>query len=89
MGSYCSHNSKNLRKIQTNEIVDLPVPKKRISNKVVIVSPPAKKPVPQLKRLQNNPLYKRRRRKSLNDATLSHESTQTLIRNKKRLTTAH
>ena len=87
MGSCCTSGEKPLKKIRSNNaIIDLPTQPTQQTNKIIIVTPHTKKPVPQLKKLTNNPLYKRRRRKSLNDAKL-HEIPQLASYRQKRLTT--
>lgn len=82
MGSCCSYRTKSNRK--SNEIINLPSAER--PTKVIIVNP-KHRPVPQLKKLQNNPLYKKRRRKSMTDAKLSIDSLKTADSRKKRLTT--
>jgi len=87
MGSCCTNNVKAAKIIKTDEIIDLTTnDKQNQKNQVVIVTPQTRRTVPQLKKLQNNPLYKRRRRKSLNDATLSNDLQKNVVVRKKRLT---
>lgn len=71
MGSCCSYRSKMNKKVKTDEIINLSTNERQNQNHVIIVTPQSRRAVPQLKRLQSNPLYRRRRRKSLNDAKLT------------------
>ena len=86
MGSCCSYRSKMNKKVKTtDEIINLSTNEKQNKTQVIIVSPQSKRTVPQLKRLQSNPLYRRRRRKSLNDAKLTADLRKVQDTPRKRL----
>ena len=85
MGSCCSYRSKINRKVKTDEIINLSTNEKQNQTHVIIVTPQSKRTVPQLKRLQSNPLYRRRRRKSLNDAKLTADLRKIYDTPRKRL----
>lgn len=83
MGSCCTYN--RIKKVKSGEIIDLVEKKSLPERKVVIITPREKKPVPHLKKLQSNPLYKRRRRKSLSDMD-KNKASNFNIPERKRLT---
>lgn len=79
MGSCCSYKTKSTQKFSKNEIIDIPG-KKNLKQKIIVISPQEPRSVPKLKKLQNNPLYKRRRRKSLDEYKKSLSTTLTKIK---------
>lgn len=83
MGSCCTYSRP--KKAKCEEIINVSeknkiVPEKK---KIVVITPREKREVPHLKKLQSNPLYRRRRRKSLTDVKETQKINQNL---KKRAT---